>query len=211
MIPINIWVVEDDAGFRRTLKGLLNGEEHITCSRVFPSCIEMFDAIQSDQHPDLIMMDLGLPGMNGVEGIRKLSNLAPDIAVIVITVFRDKEKVLEAVDAGAAGYLLKTATGPEIIKGLNQVFLGEAALSPAVAKIVLDEMRKPAVEDRFNLSGREVEVLEKLAMDLSVKEIAAELGVSRRTAAFHLENIYRKLEVQSQSGAVAKAVRSGII
>ncbi|CAA6678494.1 MULTISPECIES: response regulator transcription factor [unclassified Lentimonas] len=211
MIPINVWIVEDDAGFRRTLKGLLNGEERITCTGVFPSCVELFDAIEKQANPDLILMDLGLPGMGGVEGIRKLAELAPDIAVMVITVFRDKQKVMEALDAGAAGYLLKTATGPEIIKGLEQVFLGGAALSPAVAKIVLDEMRKPSAEDSFNLSGREVQVLEQLAMDLSVKEIAAELGVSRRTAAFHLENIYRKLQVQSQSGAVAKALRSGII
>jgi DNA-binding NarL/FixJ family response regulator len=211
MIPINIWIVEDDAGYRRTLKGLLNHEEHITCSRVFPSCIDMFDALKTESYPDLILMDLGLPEMDGVEGIRKLSSRAPDIAVMVITVFKDKKKVLEALDAGAAGYLLKTATGPEILKGLEQIFMGGAALSPSVAKIVLDEMHKPSIADNFHLSDREIQVLEQLAMDLSVKEIADHLGVSRRTAAFHLENIYRKLEVQSQSGAVAKALRSGII
>jgi DNA-binding NarL/FixJ family response regulator len=203
--------VEDDTGFRRTLQGLLNSEERITCERVFPSCVEMFDVIETAEHPDLILMDLGLPGMSGVEGIRKLADMAPDIAVMVITVFKEKEKVLEALDAGAAGYLLKTASGPEIIKGLEQVFLGGAALSPAVAKIVLDQMRKPTAGEAFNLSEREIEVLEQLALDLSVKEIAEHLGVSRRTAAFHLENIYRKLHVQSQSGAVAKALRSGII
>lgn len=211
MIPRNLWIVEDDAGFRRTLRGLFNGEEHITCSRVFPSCIEMLTALDSEEHPNLILMDLGLPGMDGVEGIRKLSSLAPDIAVVVITVFHDKAKVLEALDAGAAGYLLKTATGKEIIEGLEQVFMGAAALSPRVAKIVLDEMQKPSNSETFDLSQREIEVLEQLAMDLSVKEIAANLGVSRRTAAFHLGNIYRKLQVQSQSGAVAKALRSGII
>lgn len=211
MIPINIWIVEDDAGFRRSLRGLLDDEEGLTCSGVFPSCIEMFDALESRSHPDLILMDLGLPGMNGVEGIRQLSSRAPDIAVMVITVFKEKEKVLKALDAGAAGYLLKTATGQEIIKGLEQVFMGGAALSPAVAKIVLDKVRRPSADEVFNLSKREIEVLEKLAMDLSVQEIASSLGVSRRTAAFHLENIYRKLHVQSQSGAVAKALRSGII
>lgn len=211
MISINLWIVEDDAGFRRTLRGLFNGEEHITCSRVFPSCIEMLAALKTEDHPNLILMDLGLPGMDGVEGIRKLSSLAPDVAVVVITVFHDKAKVLEALDAGAAGYLLKTATGQEIIEGLEQVFMGAAALSPSVAKIVLDEMQKPSNHETFDLSQREIEVLEQLAMDLSVKEIAENLGVSRRTAAFHLENIYRKLHVQSQSGAVAKALRSGII
>lgn len=212
MISIDAWIVEDDAGFRRTLQGLLNGEESMTCSRVFPSCMEMFEAVETDEHPDLILMDLGLPGMDGAEGIRKLATLAPDITVMVITVFQEKEKVIKALDAGAAGYLLKTATGPEIINGLKQIVSGGAALSPAVAKIVLDELRdEPQRAEDFGLSKREVEVLVQLADGLSVKEIGAELGVSRRTAAFHLENIYRKLHVQSQSGAVAKALRSGII
>ncbi|MFC5050757.1 response regulator [Rubritalea spongiae] len=211
MRPINIWVVEDDAGFRRTLRSLLDMHERMHCSRVFPSCIEMFDALKSEEHPNLILMDLGLPGMDGVEGIRKLTQIAPDVAVVVITVFREKVKVLEALDAGATGYLLKTATGAEIVDGIEQVFAGGAALSPDVAKIVLDEMRKAPTRDSFKLSAREIEVLEHLAMDLSVKEIADRLGISRRTAAFHLENIYRKLQVQSQSGAVAKALRSGII
>ena len=131
MTPINTWIVEDDASFRRTLKSLFDHEENITCKRVFPSCIEMFDALETDEHPDLILMDLGLPGMNGVEGIRKLATLASDVAVIVITVFQEKEKVMDALDAGAAGYLLKTATGAEIIQGIEQVFHGAAALSPA--------------------------------------------------------------------------------
>ncbi|MGJ8673534.1 response regulator [Rubritalea sp.] len=211
MLPINIWVVEDDAGFRRTLRSLLNTGERTSCSHVFPSCIEMFEALETAEHPNLILMDLGLPGMDGVEGIRNLTQIAPDVAVVVITVFREKAKVLEALDAGAAGYLLKTASGAEIIDGLEQVFAGGAALSPDVAKIVLDEMRKAPTTDSFKLSAREIEVLEHLTMDLSVKEIAGRLGISRRTVAFHLENIYRKLQVQSQSGAVAKALRSGII
>lgn len=211
MIPINIWVVEDDTVYRRTLQRMLNREEHITCDRVFPSCIKLFDTIETDPHPDLLLMDLGLPGMGGVEGIQKLSALAPDITVIVLTVFSDKEKVLESLEAGAAGYLLKTAMPHEIIRGLQEVFLGGAALSPPVAKMVLEEMRKPKPSEQFDLSAREIEVLELLATGLSVQEIADKLGVSRRTGAFHLNNIYAKLEVQSQSGAVAKAFRSGIL
>ena len=211
MNPITVWVVEDDAGFRRTLKNLLNDEEGIRCEQVFPSCPPLFATLETQEPPDLIMMDLGLPGMDGVEGIRQLATLAPDVAVLVITVFREKEKVLEALDAGAAGYLLKTATGQDLVRGIRQVFRGAAALSPSVAKIVLDEMRQPSGGGEFKLTKREVEVLEQLARDLSVQEIAEKLGIGRRTAAYHLENIYRKLEEQSQSGAVAKALRSGII
>lgn len=211
MIPITVWVVEDDTVYRRTLQRLLNRDDQITCSRVFPSCIEFLEAVQTDARPDLVLMDLGLPEMSGVEGIRRLSKLVPDLTVLVLTVFKDKEKVLQALDAGAHGYLLKTATGPEIIKGIQDVFMGRAALSPAVAMIVLEEMRKPEPIDDFHLSDREIEVLEKLATGLSVKEIGAQLNISTRTARFHLSNIYEKLKVQSQSGAVAKALRAGII
>jgi DNA-binding NarL/FixJ family response regulator len=211
MIPINIWLVEDDAGYRRNLRLSLELEEHIACSRVFPSCIEFFEAIHSDTSPDVVLMDLGLPGMGGLEAIRKLADIAPDIAVVVLTVFKDKGKVLQALDAGAAGYLLKESTGPEIINGLQQVFLGGSALSPAVARIVVEELRKPAPAEEFNLSRREIEVLEKLADGLAVKEIAAVLDISIGTTGFHLTNIYKKLQVQSQTGAVAKALRSGII
>ena len=211
MIPITIWIVEDDTTFRRTLKRMLNREERICCSRVFSSCTKLFEAIETDPHPDLLLMDLGLPGMGGVEGIRKLATLAPDVRVIVLTVFEDKDKVFQALDAGASGYLLKTAKGPEIVDGVKQVFLGGAALSPSVAKIVLREFRKPAPADDFHLTEREVEVLDGLAQGLSAKEIAAKLSIARSTVAGHLEKIYDKLQVRSQSGAVAKALRAGII
>ncbi|VGO20438.1 response regulator transcription factor [Pontiella sulfatireligans] len=210
MIPINIWIVEDDGGYRRNLQRSLGREEHITCSRVFPSCIPFLEAIQEDTHPDLVLMDLGLPEMGGVEGIQRLKEIAPDVTVIVLTVMEDKEKVLQSLDAGAAGYLLKSSTIREIVDGLQQVFVGGAALSPGIAKIVLEELKKPA-PDEFGLTDREIEVLELLAEGLSVKEIAAKLDVSRATAAFHLGNIYQKLNVQSQTGAVAKALRAGII
>jgi DNA-binding NarL/FixJ family response regulator len=211
MIPINIWLVEDDAGYRRNLKLSLELEEHITVDHVFPSCIEFFETLGNEPAPDVVLMDLGLPGMSGLEAIRKLSKESPDVAVMVLTVFKDKEKVIESLEAGAAGYLLKESDGPEIVKGLREVFMGGTALSPAVAKIVVGELRKPSPAEEFNLSSREIEVLEKLADGLAVKEIASVLDISIGTAGFHLTNIYKKLKVQSQTGAVAKALRAGII
>ncbi|VGO20874.1 response regulator [Pontiella sulfatireligans] len=211
MIPFNIWIVEDDTGFRRILQRMLNRVDHITCARTFPSCEDLFETIDEDVHPDLLLMDLGLPGMGGVEGIQKLTQVAPEITVVVLTVFNDKQKVLDALDAGATGYLLKTASHEEILMGLQNVFLGGAALSPSIAKIVLQEMRKPEPSEEFDLSDREVEVLEQLAKGLSVQEIADALDIAHRTGRFHLSRIYEKLQVQSQAGAVAKALRAGII
>lgn len=211
MILINIWVVEDDTVYRRSLQQLLNHEEGISCTQVFPSCAKLFEAIETEALPDMVLMDLGLPGMGGVEGIRRLATLAPDLTVIVLTVFSDKEKVLESLNAGAAGYLLKTAIPQDIVRSLQEVFFGGAALSPSVAKIVLEEMRKPKPSEQFGLSAREIEVLELLAQGLAVKEIAERLAIPNRTATYHLSNIYAKLKVQSQSGALAKAFRAGIL
>jgi len=130
---MNIWIVEDDAGYRRNLRMSLELEAHINVGRVFPSSIEFFDALGTESPPDVVLMDLGLPGMSGIEVIQKLSKVAPDIAVMVLTVFKDKKRVREALNAGASGYLLKAADGPEIISSLQKVVAGETALSPALS------------------------------------------------------------------------------
>lgn len=203
-------MVEDDANFRRHLQRSLERHPHITCSRVFPSCFEFLEAIQTDLHPDIVLMDLCLPGMGGVKGIQRMKAIAPEMTAIVLTINKDKAEVLQALDAGAVGYLLKTSPIQQIVNALEQVFMGGAVLSPSIAKMVIEEFRKPDPE-KFDLSEREIEVLEGLSEGLSVKGIAEKLKVSRATAAFHLGNIYQKLEVQSQTGAVAKALRTGLI
>ncbi|VGO16409.1 Response regulator UvrY [Pontiella desulfatans] len=119
---MNVWIVEDDAGYRRNLRMSLEIEEGITVQRVFPSCIELFDELKSGNVPEMILMDLGLPGMSGTEAIRQLTHMVPDVSVLVLTVFKEKEKVETALEAGAAGYLLKESGGPEIIKGLWAVY-----------------------------------------------------------------------------------------
>ncbi len=211
MIPITIWIVEDDSVYRRSLERMLGRQDQITCTEVFPSCVEFLRAVEEVEHPDLVLMDLGLPEMSGIEGIKRLNELAPDITVMALTSFKEKDSVLEALEAGAAGYLLKTATGQDIIKGIQDVFMGQSVLSPSVARFVLEELRKPSPSEEFKLSDREVEVLEQLALDLPAKEVAVNLGITVRTTRFHLSNIYEKLQVSSQTGAVAKALRSGII
>lgn len=210
MTPINIWIVEDDSGYRRNLQISLQRQEHITCSRTFPNCIKFLDAIEAGDRPDVVLMDLGLPQMGGVEGIERLKAIDADVSVLVLTVEEKKDMVMRALDAGAMGYLLKASSVQEIINALEQVIQGGAALGAGVAKLVMGEIRKPAKED-FGLSAREVEVLEQLAEGLSSKEIGAALSISTATVNFHLGRIYQKLDVQSQTGAVAKALRSDII
>lgn len=210
MTPINIWIVEDDSGYRRNLQISLQRQEHIVCSRTFPNCIKFLDAVERDDRPDVVLMDLGLPQMGGVEGIERLKAIDPDVSVLVLTVEEKKEMVMRALDAGAMGYLLKASSVQEIVNALEQVIRGGAALGAGVAKLVMGEIRKPARED-YGLSAREIEVLEQLAEGLSSKEIGAALSISTATVNFHLGRIYQKLDVQSQTGAVAKALRSEII
>lgn len=211
MIPVRAWVVEDDSGYRAMLCDILSVSDSVVSCEGFPSCIEMFEQINPTQLPDVVLMDLGLPHMSGVDGIRKLMTVAPELAVIVLTVFSQKGKVFEALEAGASGYLLKSASGPEIVDALQDVVQGSLPLSPAIAKIVLDKIRCPVSPQSLKLAAREVEVLEKLALDFSVKQIARDLDISQNTVTTYLRRIYSKLQVQSQSGAVAKAIRRGLI
>ena len=211
MTLIHTWLVEADASYRRNLKTALELEERIAVERVFPSCTDFFDRLESESPPDVVLMDLELPLVNVVKAIRKLGRVAPNVAVVVLTVSDDRAEVLAALKAGAAGCLLKESDGPEISQGIQQVFLGGAALSPNVARTVVEELHQPLSAEEVNLSQREVEVLEKLADGLAVKEIATVLDISVATTGFHLTNIYKKLRVQSQTGAVARAIRSGIL
>lgn len=211
MMSVRVWVVEDDSGYRELLADVLGASDAVASCQGFPSCIEMFDTVSTEELPDVVLMDLGLPQMSGVEGIRKLISIAPELPIIVLTVFSQKEKVFEALDAGASGYLLKSATGPEIISGLQEVVMGTLPLSPSIAKIVLEKIRCPILAEPLKLAAREVEVLEKLAQDFSVKQIAETLSISPNTVTTYLRRIYSKLQVQSQSGAVAAALRKGLI
>ena len=160
-----VLIVDDNLVIRRGLKSLLEEDSSIVIAGEASTGTEAIEWIDKSL-ADVVLMDLGLPGMSGLEAIKKLSGESPDLAVMVLTVFKEKEKVLEALDSGAAGYLLKESDGSEIIKGLHEVFMGGSALSPAVAKIVVDELRKPSPAEEFNLSSREIEVLERLAEGL---------------------------------------------
>lgn len=211
MTAVTIWIVEDDTVYRRTLERVLNRADSVQECRAFPSCIELFEVLDTQHYPDIVLMDLGLPRMGGVEGIKKINEIQAGIITVVLTVFSQKEKVLEALEAGAAGYLLKSASGPEILKGLEEVVKGGSVLSPEVAKVVLQNIRKPSAESNYKLAAREVEVLENLSLGQSVKEISKNLDISQSTVSTYLARIYAKLQVQSQSGAVAKALRKGII
>ena len=212
MIPIDeVWVVEDDTHYRRMLARILGRASSVKACRVFPSCQELLIAIEAGDRPDVLLMDLGLPRMSGLEGIRELRRMAPDVAIIALTAFGQKRMVIDALEAGVAGYLLKSSSAEQIMAGIQDVYGGGSSLSPTVARIVLDNIKTPSPDMELKLAARELEVLEELALGKTVKEIAVSLAISESTVSTYLARIYTKLEVQSQSGAVAKALRNGLI
>jgi DNA-binding NarL/FixJ family response regulator len=156
-------------------------------------------------------MDLGLPKMSGLQGIEEIKKNFPDLAIMVLSVEDNKDKVLQAINCGAMGYLLKSSSINEIMRAIEQIITGGAALGAGIANAVLSEVNGSKNSGDYQLSEREVEVLTWLAEGLVAKSIANKMHISKPTVHFHLGKIYQKLNVSSQPGAVAKALRNGLI
>jgi DNA-binding NarL/FixJ family response regulator len=207
-----VWIIEDNAQFGRQLSSLLNLSNEFHCSQTLTACEPALDLLRDDVLPDIILMDLGLPGMNGIEGIREIKVLAPVVNVVVLTVFEDSETIVQAISAGASGYLLKSSSLDTTIDALKTILFGGAPMSPQVAKKILGLFSNTARPNpEYNLSKREKQILTFLVDGLIKKEIAAKLDVSFHTIDHHLRNIYSKLHVQSRSGAVAKALKEKLL
>ena len=163
--------------------------------------------------PDLVLTDIGLPGMSGIEGIRLLKERFPELVIVALTVYDDDDRIFEALCAGASGYLLKKTPPARLIECLKEAMNGGAPMSPEVASRVVSLFRtiRPPAKADYQLTPHEVRLLKLLVEGHSHKTAAAELGSSVNTIGFHMRNIYRKLQVHSKSEAVVKAMRNGII
>ncbi len=211
-VKYTVWVVEDNEEFGRQLAGLLNLSESFTCEHIFTACEPAVDLLRDDALPDLILMDIGLPGMSGIDGVREIKSVAPSVEVVILTVFEDSEKVFQAIGAGASGYLHKSSSLETIIESLKSIFAGGAPINPQIARRVLEMFaRFSAPHADYHLSPRETEILHHLVDGLTKKEIADKLFLSFHTIDNHLRNIYGKLQVQTRSGAVAKALKERLL
>lgn len=219
---ITLWIIEDNAAFRSNLSEELNETKNIKARRDFSSCEEAIDYLpKATKIPQLILMDLSLPGIGGVEGMEKIKAMFPEILVIVLTGSDNKKDVFNAISRGADGYLLKNTPIDQIITGIEDVISGGASLDPHIASMVLGAFsaagkksrnkNKTTAENDHGLTSREIEVLELLAEGKAIKEISEHIKLSSHTIKFHVANTYKKLNVQSQAGAVAKGIRRGII
>ena len=209
---ISVAVVEDHHKFRDCLEFLLNNTVGYRCSGTYRSMEQALDKIELDL-PDLVLLDIGLPGMSGVEGARILKERYPQMLVLMNTVYEDDERIFDALCAGASGYLLKKTPPAELLDSVRVAVRGGAPMTPEVARRVISLFRqiRPPERADYRLTPHEIRLLEMLAEGHSYKTAAAELRVSVKTISFHLQNVYEKLQVHSKSEAVSKALRNRII
>ena len=205
---ISVWLVEDNRTFRDTISRVLNQVPGMECPSSYTSAEDAIEALKAGRVPDVLLLDVQLPGMNGLEAIKILKAISPSTRIVMLTVFDDHDKIFQAICAGASGYLLKTATVERIVEAIREVLAGGAPMNPNVARSVLDMFARLAVPQHdYNLTEREQGILEMMTQGLTKKEIASQLSLSYHTVDTHLRNIYTKLHVHNRSGAVARALK----
>jgi DNA-binding NarL/FixJ family response regulator len=211
---IKVAVVEDNKTIREGLSVLVSGTDGFKCIGTYADC-ESFLKEFEKLTVDVVLMDIGLPGINGIEGVKKAKQINPDISILMLTVYEESEIVYEALCAGAYGYLVKKTPPSRLIEAIKEVYEGGSPMSSRIARQVITSFQnynnKSAINSQYNLSNREREVLQHLADGSNYQEIADELFISVDTVRHHIRNIYKKLQVHSQSEAVAKAIRKKLI
>jgi DNA-binding NarL/FixJ family response regulator len=208
---INVAIVEDQRKFRDAVTMLIAGTEGFRCSGSYRSMEEALDKIGRDL-PDVVLMDIGLPGMSGIEGMRRLKERFPLMVLLAHTVYDDDERIFDALCAGASGYLLKKTPPARLLEGLQEAAQGGAPMTPEVASRVIKLFREHRPPDRnYDLTPHELRILKLLMEGHNYETAAANLGVTTHTISFHLQRIYEKLHVHSKTEAVAKALRDRLL
>ncbi len=210
--PYDVWLVEDHEYFRESVAEVLANAPGLMSTYQFGSAEGLLSMVEGGSLPDAVLMDIELPGMNGLECIRSLKRVAPRVEVVMLTIHHDTDRIFEAVCAGASGYLLKTATPGEIVEALHQVREGGAPMNARTARRVLEMFRRETVPDEdHGLTEREVEILRGLVDGLTKREVGERLFISPHTVDNHVRNVYEKLHVHSRSAAVAAAIKGRIV
>jgi DNA-binding NarL/FixJ family response regulator len=210
---INVVIVEDNATIREGLSVLINGTEGYCCIATYPDCESLLEEIEQ-LTPDVLLMDIVLPGMTGIEGVKKLKQILPDLNILMLTVYGENDLVFEALCAGACGYLLKNTPPARLLEAIKEAHEGGSPMSPDVARKVVELFQQKGLFSASSssvLTAREREILNALAQGNNYQAIAKASFISVSTVRFHIRNIYRKLHVHSQAEAVAKAMQKGLI
>lgn len=207
-MPVSVAIVEDDAPLRSSLAGILQRAAECRCVGAFASAEEALREIPA-LSPQVVLMDINLPGMDGVQCVRRLAELMPKTQILMLTVHEDTDTIFESLSAGAAGYLLKPVRAAELLTAVKDVYAGGAPMTSNIARKVVQSFKRAGAEpdDGKQLSPRERDVLDFLVKGYSYKEVAEQMGISYSTVHTHIEHIYQKLHVQSRAQAVAKYLR----
>jgi DNA-binding NarL/FixJ family response regulator len=210
--PVRVALVEDRREIRDGLAMLVNGTEGFVCHGSYRSMEEALDGIGREL-PDVVLSDIGLPGMSGIEGIRILKERYPKLIILMLSVYDDDERIFDALCAGACGYLLKKTPPARLLDALREAVAGGGPMSPEVASRVISLFRdvRPPERADYNLTPHETRLLKLFVEGHNYKTAAAELGVTVHTISFHLRSIYDKLQVHSKSEAVAKAIKNRLV
>lgn len=209
-MPIRILIFEDNAGLREGLSQLLMLRDEYQIAGQYEDAAQVIT--QTEMHnPDLILMDIEMPGISGIEAVRLLRTVNRDVQIIMLTVFDDHSHVFDALKAGANGYLLKRNVSDRLITSIREVLDGGAPMSPSIARMVIGEMQSQKPSSAYRLSEREKQILTSLADGNSFKMIASDLEISLETVRTHIKRIYEKLHVHSQIEAVSKAIREKLV
>lgn len=211
---VNVVVVDDNSTIRNGLKLLIDSTDGYSCPAVFENCEDMLIEIEKIK-PDVLLMDIDLPGMSGIEGIKRVKVVLPESIILVLTIYDENEVIFDALCAGASGYLVKKTPPSRLLEAIKEANEGGAPMSAHIARKVVAffQQKKVATTNDSNilLTPREKEVLSGLVEGNSYKAIAGTLFISVETVRFHFRNIYKKLHVHSQSEAVSKAIKEGLI
>lgn len=212
---IRVWLVEDNDAYRKALARSLRRSSGIDCECQCRSAEELIGTLEKNNAPEVILLDVQLPGRDGISALPKIVSVAPASKVMVLTAFDDSEKIYNAICAGASGYLLKSAGADEIVEAINEVLNGGAPMTPSLAVRVLqqfsDLLTPTKSSGNYKLTEREVDILRLMADGLIKKEIADQLDISQHTVNTHIRSIYDKLQVNTNTAAVAKAIREDIV
>lgn len=204
---IRVSIIDDDSEIREGLALLIRSSAGLECVSTFPDCESALKVVKT-QKPDVILMDIHLPGMSGIEGVRRIKQDVSQTEILMLTVSDNDEDVFDSLCAGASGYLKKNTESKRLIEAIRETMKGGAPMSMDIARRVIHSFHKTGSAEP--LSAREHEVLKKLCAGNSYKMIAGDLFVDINTVKFHIRNIYRKLEVHSKGEAISKAFREGL-
>lgn len=213
---IRVWIVEDHATYRRSIERLCTPDRGLAPPCAFSNGEEMLTDLKRagmDEHPEVMLLDVGLPGRSGLDLIKDIHLHAPHCRIVILTVFEDEEKICEAIRSGASGYLLKTAGAEAVAQAILEADAGGSPMSPSIASRVVALLAKlmQPMPQKVALSPRERELLTLMVDGLTAKEIAVRMSASIHTIGTHTKNLFVKLEVHSRAAAVARALREGLV